>query len=145
MKKYELVVSYDLGEEDRARIDALNANLEKLITLISPTTLDTISTPFPATVPTEAPKKPQEAPKAEPQEKSQPEPETATEPAKPESYDVLTPQYTVDDVRQKVVSLCAANKKAEVKAIISKYAERVSDIPADKADEVMEHLNALEG
>ena len=141
----EIKVITEMCAEDRARIDALNANLDKVINLISPTTLDTISTPFPATVPTKAPKKPQEAPAPDTQEKSQPEPETATEPVQPESYDVLAPQYTVDDVRQKVVSLCAANKKAEVKAIVSAYAESVSTIPADKVDEVMERLNALEG
>ena len=136
----EIKVITEMCAEDRARIDTLIGVCASLAKA-----LNTIDTPFPVTVPTEAPKMPQEAPEADTEEKSQPEPETATEPAKPESYDVLTPQYTVDDVRQKVVALCAANKKAEVKAIISKYAERVSDIPADKADEVMEQLTALEG
>lgn len=136
----EIKVITEMCAEDRARIDTLNANFEKLIG-----SLNTVDTPFPATVSTEAPKKPQEAPKTDTQEKSQPEPKTATEPAKPESYDVLAPQYSKADIQQKVVSLCAAGKKAEVKAIVSKYAERVSLIPDDKADEVMERLNALEG
>lgn len=136
----EIKVNVEFSAEDRALLNTINANIEKLIG-----SLNTVDTPYPAAVPTKAPKKPQEAPKADTQEKSQPEPETATEPAKPESYDVLAPQYTVDDVRQKVVSLCAANKKAEVKAIVSTYAESVSTIPADKVDEVMERLIALEG
>ena len=99
----EIKVNVEFSADDRALLDTLNANLEKVINLISPTTINTVGTPFPATVPTEAPKKPQEAPAPDTQEKSQPEPETATEPVQPESYDVLAPQYTVDDVRQKEV------------------------------------------
>lgn len=136
----EIKVNVEFSAEDRALLNTLNANIEKLIG-----SLNTVDTPFPATVPTEAPKMPQEAPAPDTQEKSQPEPETATEPAKPESYDVLAPQYSVTDVQQKVIALCAAGKKAEVKAIVSEYAERVSAISADKVDEVMERLNALEG
>lgn len=139
----EIKVITEMCAEDRARIDTLNANLEKLIGR-GPGTINIIGTPYPATVPTEEPKKPQEAPAPDNQEKSQPEPETVTEPAQPESYDVLAPQYSKADVQQKVIALCAAGKKAEVKAIVSEYAERVSLIPDDKADEVMERLNALE-
>lgn len=119
-----------ISDEDRARIDAL---IEKL----APVTVNNYTEIAAET--------PQEAPKAEPQEESQPEPETAPEVAQPESYDVLAPQFTVADVQQKVVALCADGKKAEVKAIVAAYAERVSLIPAEKADEVMERLNALEG
>lgn len=123
-----------ISDEDRARLDALIGKLAPVQTEV----YEEIDPEIPQ-------KTPQEAPKAEPQEKSQPEPETATEAAEPENYDVMAPQYTVADVQQKVVALCAAGKKAEVKAIVSAYAERVSLIPAEKADEVMERLTALEG
>lgn len=56
-----------------------------------------------------------------------------------------TPQFTVADIQKKTVALCAAGKKPEVREIISSYADRVSQIPADKIDEVMERLIALEG
>lgn len=123
-----------ISDEDRARLDAL---IEKL----APVKTEVYEEIDPE-IPQETP---QEAPEVEPQEESQPEPETATEAAEPESYDITEPQYTVADVQQKVVALCAAGKKAEVKAIVSAYAERVSLIPAEKADEVMERLTALEG
>lgn len=128
MNNINIILS--ICDEDRARIDAL---IEKL----APVTVNNYNEI--------APEMPQEAPKAEPQEENQSEPEKPTEAAQPESYDVLAPQFTVADVQQKVVALCAAGKKAEVKAIVAAYAERVSLIPAEKADEVMERLNALEG
>lgn len=55
------------------------------------------------------------------------------------------PIYKASDVQQKVVALSAAGKKAEVRAIVLEYAERVSGIPEDKYSEVMARLNELEG
>ena len=57
------------------------------------------------------------------------------------------PVKTVElsDIQKKVVELSAAGKKAEVRDIITKYASRVSAIPADKTAEVWEKLTALEG
>ena len=57
----------------------------------------------------------------------------------------VTPRFTVADIQKKTVALCAAGKKHEVREIISSYADRVSQVPADKVDEVMERLTALEG
>lgn len=132
MNTINIVLS--ISDEDRARLDALIGKRAPIKTEV----YEEIDPEIPQETP-------QEAPEAEPQEKSQPEPEKPTEVAKTESYDVLTPQFTLAEVQQKVVALCAAGKKAEVKAIVSAYAERVSLIPAEKADEVMERLNALEG
>lgn len=56
-----------------------------------------------------------------------------------------TPRFTVADIQKKTVALCATGKKPEVREIISSYADRVSQVPADKVDEVMERLMALEG
>lgn len=54
---------------------------------------------------------------------------------------------TLGDVQRKVVELCgpAHGKKAEVREIIKAYAPKVTGIPADKLDEVMAKLMALEG
>lgn len=50
-------------------------------------------------------------------------------------------------VQQKVVKLSAAGreKKAAVRGVVQKYATKVSDIPAEEYDTVMEQLTALEG
>ena len=50
-------------------------------------------------------------------------------------------------VQQKVVKLSAAGKetKAAVREVVQKYATKVSDIPAEEYDTVMDQLAALEG
>jgi hypothetical protein len=68
-------------------------------------------------------------------------PVTVEEPI--EAKPVMT--VTLEDIRKKVIALCAADKKAEVKAIVNEYAERVPDLPEDKWCEVYEKLTALEG
>ena len=50
----------------------------------------------------------------------------------------------MSDIQQKVVALSAAGKKAEVKAVVTAYAERVTLIPEDKWNEVFKQLSALE-
>lgn len=67
------------------------------------------------------------------------DPEPAAEPEKP--------KYTKDDIQAKVRKLAApgSSKRLEAKAIVQAYAAKVSDIPADKYDEVMAKLIELEG
>ena len=48
------------------------------------------------------------------------------------------------DIQKKVVELSAAGKKAEVRDIITKYANRVSAIPAEHTAEVWNQLIGLE-
>lgn len=55
------------------------------------------------------------------------------------------PTCTREDLQRKVVELCAAGKKPEVKEIVNAYAERVGAIPEDKLDECMSKLITLEG
>ena len=71
----------------------------------------------------------------------------AEEPAPVEEAPAEEPAEVVElsDIQKKVVALSAAGKKAEVRDIITKYASRVSAIPADKTAEVWEQLTALEG
>lgn len=52
---------------------------------------------------------------------------------------------TKADLSQLVVRLSAAGLKAQVREIITAYADRVSNIPEDKYAEVMSKLTALEG
>lgn len=81
-------------------------------------------------------------PTAEPKEEA-PAEETAPVEEAPEELPVKTVELS--DIQKKVVELSAAGKKAEVRDIITKYAGRVSAIPADKTAEVWEKLTALEG
>lgn len=52
---------------------------------------------------------------------------------------------TKADLSQLVVRLSAAGLKAQVREIITTYADRVTNIPEDKYAEVMVKLTALEG
>ena len=51
----------------------------------------------------------------------------------------------LSDIQQKVVTLSAAGKKAQVRDLITAYANRVSAIPEDKVGEVWQKLTELEG
>ena len=71
------------------------------------------------------------------------EPETVPEPVEePEQ-----PTYTAADIQAKVQKLAspACGKRNEVKALVREYAERVSLIPEDKYNEVMQRLTEIEG
>lgn len=68
------------------------------------------------------------------------EPATEPEPEPP------TPAYTKDDVQALVQKLAAASsdKREAAKAIVKSYAEKVSDLPAEKYPEIMDKLRELE-
>ena len=57
-----------------------------------------------------------------------------------------TPTYTKDDVQTLVQKLAAASsdKREAAKAIVKSYAEKVSDLPAEKYPEIMDKLRELE-
>lgn len=134
----EIKVITELCAEDRARLDKL---LEALAGI--PAALDTVGTPFPATVA-----------KAETENHSDfveikaPEVDLApyVKDAEPALVEALAePQHTKAELQQKVVSLVSAGKKTEVKEVIQKYAPKVSEVPEDKVDEVWNLLSELEG
>ena len=54
-------------------------------------------------------------------------------------------KYSKEEVRKKVVELCAAGHKTAVREIVNQYAPNVTEIPENKCDEVMEKLLQLEG
>jgi hypothetical protein len=70
---------------------------------------------------------------------TQPETETPTEPKNE------APSVTEEDIRSKYMSLATTPKKEQARTLIKLYADKISDIPADKLPEVLEKLNALEG
>ena len=59
----------------------------------------------------------------------------------------VEPKYTKEDIMAKVQALAAPNnpKREQAKAIVKSYGAKVSDIPEDKYDEVMDKLVELEG
>ena len=128
-------ITIELCAEDRARIDAVIAALEKL--------------------PNQAKAKaPKAKAKEEPQATTTPEAEAPADyPLDPPPFDVPeqdapeqdAPKVDRADVQRLVVELSAAGKKAEVKEIVTAYADRVSAIPEDKLSEVFEKLNKLGG
>lgn len=132
-------ITIELCTEDRARLDAILAALQKA----SPRCDNCVKLVNDlCNAKDSAPEAPQEPTEEEPTN-TQPEPEKPTE-AKPEN-ESPAPEVTVEDIRSKVLQLTGAGKKDEVRAIVKEYAEKVGDIPADKRAEVLEKLTALEG
>lgn len=72
------------------------------------------------------------------------EDEVPVEAAEPEVLTTMS-AHNLAEVQRKVVELCAAGHKTEVRAIVNGYASNVSGIPEEKYDEVMEKLLKLEG
>ena len=119
----EIKLTVELCKEDRARLDAILAALQRQ----------------PQERPAEAPQAAQaQTPINTPPAQENDAPFDTAEPAAEKTV-------THADVRQKVVTLSAAGKKAQVREIVKRYAEKVPEIPADKLYEVWEQLNALEG
>lgn len=141
-------IIFELCAEDRARLDRIIEALEHrpncencvsaAVTMTKEAVAETAAT---------KPKKKEEAPTTNPPKEEKPA-ETPTEhplDAPPIDETPTAPAVKREDVRGKVVKLCAAGKKEEVKKIVTEYAEAVKDIPEDKLAEVFEKLNALEG
>ena len=106
----------------------VEAKLDRIIELLSKLDAAPAAAPVKAETPSPAPAAPASAPA------SAPAPEVPA--AKP---------CTKADLSQLVVRLSAAGLKAQVREIITAYADRVSNIPEDKYAEVMAKLTALEG
>ena len=118
-------ITIELCAEDRARLDAILAELKNC------------STPFPAPNQVCTRSAVEEAPK----EEELPNQMTIEEVL----AKVEAPTIDRADIQRKVVSLSAAGKKDAVRGIVLAYNNtKVSDIPDDKLGEVWEKLNALE-
>lgn len=124
-----ITVKVELCEADRKRLDDILAALQAA------------GTPFAA-----APAPVAEEPKSEPapEVETQAEPEAPAAPA-PQTKAAPEVNVSAEDIRQVLLVLNGAGKGAEAKAIIKEYAEKLSDIPADKRLECLERLNKLGG
>lgn len=140
-------ITIELCKEDRERLDRIADLLEKATQPIDLAQLTCTSGNV--TVNLEGEKNPAEQPQevaeTETKETTYPEAEKDTAPWEEPKNEAPAPTVSHGDIQRLVVSLCNAGKKAEVKDIINKYANRVSEIPEAKLDEVHGLLTALEG
>lgn len=137
-------ITLELCAEDRARLDKLAKLIEEFLPPTVELSPDMLFTPVANGALIDAPKMPQEAPKAEPEKTIEPEEKAAPAPKAEEK-----PSITLDQIQQKVVQLAAGfggSKKARVRAIISAYGTKVSDLKGqpEKWAEVWAQLLALE-
>ena len=119
-------ITIALCQEDRARLDKIIEALER--TQMTPAEAPAMVQDETQTIEVPATEESAEVSN----EETTPEP--AEEPAK---------VVTLSDIQKKVVELSAAGKKAEVRDIITKYANRVSAIPAEHTAEVWDQLIGL--
>lgn len=134
-------ITIELCAEDRARLDKLAELMERQLTAKSG---EVLFTPVANGALIDAPEMPQESPKAEPEKTIENEEKAAPAPKAEEK-----PSITLDQIQQKVVQLAAGfggSKKARVRAIISAYGTKVSDLKdqQEKWAEVWEQLINLE-
>ena len=124
----DLKLTFELCEEDRARLDKI---LDALNGLQQPNCHSCVETAVGMTKGL-----------AELAEKAA-APNTMTEPEPVEQTDA--PTYTKDDIMSMVRTLAAPDnpKREQAKAIVKEYAAKVSAIPEDKYAEVMARLTEL--
>lgn len=139
-------IEIQLCKEDRARLDKIIEGLDAL----KHETVQTPITKAEDTVPV-SPTVPQDEPEAQTQELVNPTEETNTSEATEADAppEEAKPTVTHAQINKKVLQLAAVNggaKKARVRAIISAYGSKVSDLKdqPDKWTEVWEKLTALE-
>lgn len=145
-------ITIELCAEDRKRLDDLAYGLGVVAGLLAQTPKATeakLADKRKAETTTEATTEPQEAKEEITQANTPAEPETPTaaENAAPWEPAEAKPAATLEQIQQKVVQLAAGfggTKKAAVREIVNAYAKKVSDLPADKWDEVWEKLVQLE-
>lgn len=136
----QMVVTVELGKEDRERLDKILTALQSLhcdqCVQSALKYAQAGQTTEPAADP--APAEP-ETPAADP------EPVKAEAPAAQAEEPAPAPVHTKADIQRKVVELSAAGKKDKVREIVTAYAAKVSAVPDDKVDEIWDKLTALEG
>lgn len=147
-------ITIELCAEDRARLDRLQALLDRLASkgVLTITTEAPEPAPAEEQIPgqmsfienhTEAPA---EAPAEEPVEadtipaEEEKPAEVKSEPAEAIDFDKVRAE-----VQSLVVRLSASGKKEQARVIVQAYASRVSAIPEDKLIEAKDKLTALEG
>ena len=128
-------ITIELCAEDRARLDAILAALSGRPDCAQ---CAQISAAYAEELRASRPAQKDEHPVADPF--PAPEAETPTAPQEEPEEDE---PVTHDTIR--AVFMNAGDKQAEVRAVIQKYARKISDIPADKLFDVMIELEAVCG
>lgn len=143
-------ITIALDVEDRIRIDKLNTNLtilNKALAMLAGQLegvnaaneakglIETVEVEEVISTPDTSTELPQEAPQEVVEEQTPPAEENARD----------EPTVTKQDIQQKVIELVGKGKKAEVRDIITTYADNVSGLPDDTLNEVWKKLTALEG
>jgi hypothetical protein len=153
-------ITIELCKEDRARVDALIDRLDGvgglLLTLLdgkrTTAPADDLTAQLKATLdkakndPAEAPKNAAGATKTTTAPTDHPVEGTATWETPAPSAEAKKPPVTLEQIQKKCVELSNAGgaKKAKMREIVKAHAAKVSDLPADKWDEVWAELTALE-
>ena len=133
------VITIELCQEDRARLDKIIEALEQSHAIV------VNSMPVVHNVESDETKAETEEP-MEGQGTVEEIVETTEHfPAKEAPIEEPIKVVPLSDIQKKVVELSAAGKKAEVRDVITKYANRVSAIPAEHTAEVWSQLIGLEG
>lgn len=124
-------ISIDIKLADKALLEDINNNLKSLLKALegkekwesvqAPWEADAVGTNEPKTEEAEAP--------AEAEEVKE---EKKTEPT-----------VTTAQLQKMAIELSAQGKKVEVRDIVKAYAEKISELPEDKLDEVMSRLEEL--
>ena len=122
-------ITIALCQEDRARLDKIIEALER--TQMTPAEASAVVQDEPQEI---------EAPAAEVPNAAEEAAEASNEETAPAPAEESTKAVTLADIQKKVVEMSAAGKKDEVRESITKYASRVSAIPAEKTAEVWEQL-----
>lgn len=126
-------ITIELCAEDRARLDRIAELLEAFKGGTNPA-----QAPKKAEAPATTQAEPKKAPEAK---AAAQEPKKAEAPAQPVAE--AAPEVKLEDVQRLVVELATNGKKAEARDIVKSYAERVTEIPADKYPEVFHKLRAV--
>ena len=155
-------ITIELCAEDRARLDRLAEALEKrncdqcVETALKFSTLRIAPTPETDPIQeklAETLAKAEEVAETPKNATEETEPSTPTmtpsEEEEPTQEETAQPQSTKtvsrDELKAKVVRLCANGFKAQARDVVKAYAETVRDIPEEKLAECYEKLEALEG
>ena len=132
----EIKIITELCTEDRARLDKIIEGLSRHCDSCAKTMVDTINAlkvPVPGELLTRGASESKPPTTTPPEDKNAPSAEIFHEPAEiaPIEPVVMRPAITLEQIQQKVVQLAAAGngtKKAKVRAIISAYGKKVSDL-----------------
>ena len=132
-----ITITMELCTEDRERLDNVIKALQAIAAGQAPS-VEPKKAPAQANTPAQ-PKQPTQAATA-------PQVEQDVAPWDEEPPTQTEPTVTMEDIQHLIVTLATTQgKKAEAREIVRDYADRVTEIPADKWDVVYRRLKKLEG